>query len=352
MLNPHSRRYPRGILLKPARLGSGGHAWLYEAVRSRLFAGLVAAAFVLAACGGGGGGKKPSADKDPNGVSAETASFDLAAGPPSRYLIGLFTNDQRGVSFGTIQLQFCFLGATKASGPCQLSAPVTATFLPTPGTQIPPDKTAPDVISPSGPKGVYEAEAGFDKAGFWQTHVVANVAGKARTADTSFQVLERHAIPAPGDAAIPSDNPTSTTPGVNPASVDSRAGAGGLIPDPELHQTTIAAAVAAHRPVLVVFSTPVYCISRFCGPITDMVDELAKTYADRASFVHVEIWKDYQQQTANKAATDWLYRNDSLNEPWVFLVGADGKIAARWDNVATKAEVEPELQKLPVTGRG
>jgi len=352
MLNPHSRRYPRDILLKPARLGSGGHAWLYEAVRSRLFAGLVAAGFVLAACGGGGGGKKPSADKDPNGVSAETASFDLAAGPPSRYLIGLFTNDQRGVSFGTIQLQFCFLGATKASGPCQLSAPVTATFLPTPGTQIPPDKTAPDVISPSGPKGVYEAEAGFDKAGFWQTHVVANVAGKARTADTSFQVLERHAIPAPGDAAIPSDNPTSTTPGVNPASVDSRAGAGGLIPDPELHQTTIAAAVAAHRPVLVVFSTPVYCISRFCGPITDMVDELAKTYADRASFVHVEIWKDYQQQTANKAATDWLYRNDSLNEPWVFLVGADGKIAARWDNVATKAEVEPELQKLPVTGRG
>src|SRR5207248_6134002 len=226
----------------------------------RVLAGLLAAAFVLAACSGGGGGSKkaapPSSDKDPSGLSAETASFDLAVGAPSRYLIGLFTNDQRGVSFGSIQLQFCFLGEAKASGPCQLGAPVTATFLPTPGTVIPPDKTAPDVISPSGPKGVYEAEAGFDKAGFWQTHVVANVAGKARTADTSFQVLERHAIPAPGDAAIPSDNPTSTTPGVNPASVDSRAGAGGLIPDPELHQTTIAAAVAAHRPVLVVFPTP------------------------------------------------------------------------------------------------
>src|SRR5205823_11368177 len=115
---------------------------------------------------GGGGGKKASpsstsSDKDPSALSAETASFDLAAGPPSRYLIGLFTNDQRGVSYGSIQVQFCFLGATKAEGPCQLSAPVTATFLPTPGTQIPPDKTAPDVISPSGPKGVYEAEAGF-----------------------------------------------------------------------------------------------------------------------------------------------------------------------------------------------
>ena len=82
-----------------------------------------------------------------------------------------------------------------------------------------------------------------------------------------------------------------------------------------------------------------------------MVGGLAKIYSDRASFIHVEIWKDYQQQTANKAATDWLYRNDNLNEPWVFLIGADGKIAARWDNVTTKAEVEPLLQKLPVIGK-
>ena len=328
---------------------------MYEAVRFRVLTGLFAAAFVLAACGGGGGSKKAapsSSDKDPNAVSAETASFDLAVGPPSRYLIGLFTNDQRGVSFGSIQLQFCFLGATKVSQPCQLSAPVTATFLPTPGTDVPADKTAPEVISPSGPKGVYEAQAGFDKAGIWQTHAVATVNGTQRQADTSVQVLERHALPAPGDAAIPSDNLTVNTPGASPASIDSRAAAGGLVPDPELHQTTIAAAIAAHRPAVVVFSTPVYCISRFCGPITDMVGELAKTYADRASFVHVEIWKDYQQQTANKAATDWLYRNDNLNEPWVFLIGADGKIVARWDNVSTRSEIEPYLQKLPVIGRG
>ncbi len=314
---------------------------------------------MLAACGGGGSNAKSSStttgggkSDDPNGLSAETASFDLAVGPPSRYLIGLFTNDQRGVSYGSIQVQFCFLGATKAAGPCQLSSPVTATFLPTPGTPIPPDKTAPEVISPSGPKGVYEAQAGFDKPGIWQAHVVADFGGRQQTADASIQVLERHAIPAVGDAAIPSDNPTLSTPGVSPASIDSRAGAGGLVPDPELHQSSIAAAVAAHRPTVVVFSSPVYCISRFCGPITDMIQGLSKTYGDRASFIHIEIWNDYQKQTANKAATDWLYRNDNLNEPWVFLIGADGKIAARWDNVVTQAEVEPYLQKLPVIGKG
>ena len=322
-------------------------------VKSRVLAGLIAASFVLVACSGGGGGGSTAAsgDKDPSGLSAETASFDLAAGPPGRYLIGLFTNDQRGVSFGSIQLQFCFLGEAKASGPCHLGAPVTATFLPTPGVDIPPGKTAPDVISPSGPKGVYEAQAGFDRAGFWQTHVVATVAGKQRQADASFQVLQRHAVPAVGDAAIPVDNPTVNTPGATPASIDSRAAAGGLVPDPELHQSTIAQALAAHRPIVVVFSTPVYCQSRFCGPITDMVDELAKAYGDRATFIHVEIWKDFQQQTANKAATDWIFRNDNLNEPWIFLIGADGKIAARWDNVVTRAEVEPSLRQLPVIGK-
>src|SRR5437763_13322441 len=226
MLNPYLARYPTEKLLKLARLGPGGPAWLYEPVRSRVLAGLGVAAVVLAACGGGGGSKKatpPSSDKDPNGVSAETASFDLAVGPTSRYLIGLFTNDQRGVSFGQIQLQFCFLGATKVSQPCQPRAPVTATFLPTPGTDVPAGKTAPEVISPSGPKGVYAAQAGFDKAGIWQTHVVATVNGKQRQADTSFQVLERHALPGVGDAALPTDNLTAATPGVNPASVDSRA---------------------------------------------------------------------------------------------------------------------------------
>jgi hypothetical protein len=327
---------------------------LYERVQSRLpaaLASLVAASLVLAACGGGGGGGKTAPKHDSASLSAETASFDLAVGPPSRYLIGLFTNDKQGVSYGSIQVQFCFLGATKAEGPCQLSAPTTATFLPTPGTLVAADKTAPEIVSPAGPKGVYVTQAAFDRAGIWQTHATATIGGQQRQADTSFQVGERHAIASVGDTALPSDNLTMSTPGAPVAAVDSRAGAGGLIPDPELHQTTIAAAIAAHRPTLVIFSSPVYCISRFCGPITDMVDELAKAYSDRASFVHVEIWHDFQQQTANKVATDWLYRNDSVTEPWVFLIGADGKIAARWDNVVTRPEIEPYLQKLPVIGK-
>jgi len=285
-------------------------------------------------------------------LASETASFDLAAGPPARYMIGLFTNDKQGVAYGSVQVRFCFVGANKAEGPCQLGAPQTATFLATPGAPVDASKTAPEAVSPSGPKGVYATQAGFDKAGIWRAHVDLDLGGKPTSTETSFQVLERHAIAAPGDTALPTDSLTMTTPNTPPAAIDSRASAGGLVPDPEIHQQTIASALGAHRPTLIVFSSPVYCISRFCGPITDMVQGLSKTYGDRASFIHVEIWNDYQKQVANKAATDWLYRNDTLNEPWVFLVGADGKVAARWDNIATQSEIEPLLQKLPVIGKG
>lgn len=102
--------------------------------------------------------------------------------------------------------------------------------------------------------------------------------------------------------------------------------------------------------VVAVFSTPVYCVSRFCGPVTDMVQALSHDYGDRANFVHVKIWRDFQNQVMNKFAADWLLRDGDLNEPWVFLIGADGRIVARFGTVATRGELEPLLQALPSTG--
>ena len=51
-----------------------------------------------------------------------------------------------------------------------------------------------------------------------------------------------------------------------------------------------------------------------------------------------------------KTAAEWLLRNNDLNEPWVFVIGADGRIAERLDNVVTRDEIEPLLRSLPVIG--
>jgi hypothetical protein len=155
-------------------------------------------------------------------------------------------------------------------------------------------------------------------------------------------------VPAPGEPAIRSENPAIGSPGVPPQAIDSRASEANPVPDPELHATTVAQALAERRPVLLVISTPTFCVSRFCGPVTDMVAGLAKDYGNQARFIHIEVWRNFEAQELNPSAREWIARGENANEPWVFLIGADGKIAARWDNVATRPEIEPLLQALPV----
>jgi hypothetical protein len=311
---------------------------------------MAAAMVVLAACGGSGTSSSSSTAPAKDNLVAQVASFDLAVGPPSRILVGVLTGDQRFLTFGTVQFRFAYLGTKQDNQPGSFGQPVTARFLAIPGSQVAsPAPAAPTLSSGSEARGVYAAQAGFDKSGFYQVEVAAQVDGKERRATAAFAVNDKHTVPAPGEPALPTDNLTLASADAPKAAIDSRATTGD-IPDTLLHQTTIAAALAARRPAVVVFSTPVYCQSRFCGPVTDMVADVARANADRASFVHIEIWRDFQNQTINKAAADWLLRNGDLNEPWVYVIGADGNIVARFDNVATAEELEPLVKQLPVIG--
>lgn len=315
-------------------------------MRLRRFLAAGAALLLLAACSSGGS-DKAKADE----LVVQVASYDLATGAPARFIVGLITADQRLIGYGTVDLRFSYVG-TKEGGanPTPFGPVVKASYLPIHGSIVPdPMPPTPQIVAASDTRGLYGAQAGFDKAGFWEVEATATVDGKARSGKGAFAVNPTHAVPAVGDQALPTETLTLTTPDVPRAAIDSRAGAGD-IPDPDLHRTTIAASLAAKRPVVAVFATPVYCTSRFCGPITDLVDELGQQYGDRADFVHVEIWRDFQAKTINKTAADWVYRNDELNEPWVFVIGADGRITARFDNVVTRGELEPLLKALPVIG--
>jgi hypothetical protein len=97
----------------------------------------------------------------------------------------------------------------------------------------------------------------------------------------------------------------------------------------------------------VLFATPVYCQSRFCGPDTEILERLAKDYPDRAVYIHVEIWKDFTKSVVNQGAADWLYRDGDLTEPWLYLIGANGTIADRWGPLFDPDEVAADLDRLP-----
>jgi hypothetical protein len=302
----------------------------------------LAMATLLVACTGSSSGGEGTRRLD-----VFPASYDLAAGTPTRFVAGVGTGENLLLAGGSVDMRFFFLGETKAEGPPRFAFEASGTFLPLPGSE----SGVPDTPTPvrgSEARGVYRAEqVTFDRAGLWQVEVTANLdredVGRGRGA---FEVLEKALVPTVGEPAPRTENLTLTSKGVPKAAIDSRA-ATGTLPDPELHRATIAEAIRRGRPALVVFATPVYCISRFCGPVTNMVADLAADYRDRADFIHVEIWKDFQRQVINEAAAQWLLRKGNIQEPWVFLIGPDGRISARWDNVATREEIEPYLRELP-----
>ncbi len=321
-----------------------------------LWAALVVAALALliAACGGGRQASPETAGPDVSPSEPElavaVASFDLAVGDGQRFIAGVFLPDRKLIGFGTVQMEFYYLGEKDASGRPEPVAATTATFLPVPGKEPRGSSDTPILLDDPEAAGVYETTLDFKRPGFWGVAVAADVEGQRRTGTTSFQVLPDHQVPAVGDPAPRSRNLTLRS-DVPKVAVDSRAGSQPDLPDPHLHETTVAEALEQGRPTVVVVSTPVYCMSRFCGPITDTVAELARTYQDRAAFIHIEVWRDFNAGQLDEAAAQWIQTPGGGNEPWVFLVGGDGKIAARWDNVLDRAELEQRLQALPVRGR-
>jgi hypothetical protein len=318
--------------------------------RGPIVGALVAVALIGAACGKGSSGTGGS----PSGASsfaAEVGSTDLWAGAPQRFEIGIFQSTSSAgvklVTFGQVGLAFAYLGADGK----QTATPgeqVTGTYLAAPTTAAGQGQ-GPTLSDPSTARGVYQAESVmFDKPGVWQVTVTADVAAAGRQQlTTAFPVTAKPTLPAPGERALKTDNLTLASKGVPASAIDSRATDSTPVPDPELHRWTIAHAIAEHRPVLVIFATPTYCQSQFCGPTTEGVAALAARYADRAVFIHIEIWRDYQKSVINKAAADWLYRNGNLTEPWLYLIGSDGIIKDRWGPLFDPAEVAKDLAALP-----
>lgn len=308
-----------------------------------------AAVLVLAACETNGDSGSASPTESPARVAALPANFDLAADSPQAFLLGLIGPEQESIAYGTIDLAFAYTGPVDQPLPDPRPGPTaTATFLAVSGDQLDPATPGPQTVAPSQARGVYATEAlTFPDPGFWEVTATMRLDGAPVEATAAFEVLTDHQIPAVGDPAPRTNNPLADDPTVGPRAIDSRAQGDEPIPDPELHRSAIIAALDQHRPLTVVISTPTYCTSRFCGPVTDTVSALAVRYGDRMDFVHLEVWADFETRELNPSAAEWIVRgNGDGNEPWVFVVDADGVITHRFDNVANQAVLDAAIQEV------
>ena len=72
-------------------------------------------------------------------------------------------------------------------------------------------------------------------------------------------------------------------------------------PSRDMHTSTIAAAIAAGKPALVLFAVPGFCESRLCGPELEIMRKLYPKYKDKVEFIHVEFYKDPGNPSASRS---------------------------------------------------
>ncbi len=188
--------------------------------------------------------------------------------------------------------------------------------------------------------GLYIAQLRLDTVGQWLAEVIVERPGGAAVALAApFNVLNVATVPAVGQAAPRSRNQTLAD--VPDASyIDS-----GNPPD-DMHTISIAAAIAQHRPALVVFATPAFCESSTCGPQVHAVQMLEPTYRDRMTFIHVEIYRDFKPDPSKRQLTATVLEWNLQTEPWVFLIDARGTIAAEFEAVTAADELKAAVEQL------
>jgi hypothetical protein len=220
---------------------------------------------------------------------------------------------------------------------------------------IAPGQTSPGAAVPGtfvwaieGSRGDYVAHVDLPAAGDWKAVLTTQApGGQPETVGVAFQVVDKGAAVAIGQAAPPSKTPTGADVGG-----DLRRIATDPNPDPAFYRLSVSDAVAAHTPFVLVFATPAFCTSAQCGPTLDRVKAVAKAAPAGVAFINVE---PYQLKFADgrlqpvldaggqlqpvQAVDEW----GILSEPWVFTVDRTGTVRGSFEGVVGTDELSAAI---------
>lgn len=322
-----------------------------------LLTAVLAASTLLLACGGG--------DDDDNG-NATPDGFPTTH-DPARNIPEELRNKINVVIAGSDwyvgENNFVF-GVTDANDQPQGGAEAVATFYdirdqsnPKPYVTVPAVQSAPgvgEIVEHTHAGGEVHLHGGqddnrvgyyvtvdFPHPGPWGVAVEATLKdGTKGITNVGFMVFEAPNMPAPGQAAYKSDNLTKDDV-TDISEIDSG------VPPNDMHDVKIKDAIEAGRPLVIVFSTPAFCTSRFCGPVNEEVEALHDQYKEQVDFVHIEVWRNFNAQQMNPTAREWLIWPDgSLREPIVYVVDKEGTIFDRWEGPVAANIMEASVKAV------
>ena len=191
-------------------------------------------------------------------------------------------------------------------------------------------------------RGLYVVDqVAFDEPGFWRAsfQVAEEDGTQPKVHGAAFEVAEESLGPNLGDPVPPTRNLTIHE-------VASFSDLSTRAVEDQMHEYSVAQALERGEPFVVLFATPMFCVSRACAPVADMAAEVHERYKDRIPFIHIEpyeltVARSEGRLVLNDAMREW----GLVTEPWLFVVGADGRVTARFEGLVSAEELERELQK-------
>ena len=257
----------------------------------------------------------------PAGLTFETGS--------NRYAFGVFELDGTPVDDAAVALYFAKSPTTPVEGPL----PATVGSL-----ETKPAYRAQGADAPGEPKSYYVVEdVRFDRSGPWLAiAVVLGQDGPESTRLPSPVVGKFPLVAAVGDRAPLISTPTAESVGGNLAKIDTRQ------PPSTMHEADFRD-VAGKKPAVIVFATPAFCVSRVCGPVVDATEQVKDEVGDGVEFIHMEIYED---NDPNKGFRPQVSAFGLPTEPWVFLVGSDGRIKERLEGAFGVEELRDAVLRL------
>jgi hypothetical protein len=264
---------------------------------------------LLAACGGDDG---PAGipDTDPS-LNVINASFETLTGTERRFAFGVASLDNVPVEDRGFQVFVRDLEGNVESGPFE------TTYHGDTGAAL----------------GVYLAHIDVPEAG--PREIVAVDGDEWGSAVVNVVEPADSQVAVPGAEALAVATPTT----------DDEMGLERLCtqdPPCGMHEVSLDQALAAGRPVMLMFATPAYCQTAVCGPAVGTLDEVRESGDwDDVAFIHVEIFSD-----AGETVTDPVREWGLPTEPWVFAIGADGTVADRADGPMIDTELAGMAEQI------
>jgi hypothetical protein len=268
--------------------------------------------------------ERPTASQFPGtqGKTLEDLAKNLHQGPQLGAATGTFTP-------GTNR-RFAFALTTKTGGfvyaPTAIylaatpNSPAQGPFLaPADPLGVPPADRSAQNAGPGGIQAIYAADVPLRKAGTVLVLAITRTAGGLVGTPSEIAIASRSPIPDVGQPAPKIATDTLASVGGNRSLLTTRSPA-------ESMASASLSTLLTHKPVVLLFSTPQLCISRVCGPVTDIAVYLQHRFGSRITFIHQEVYVDNQP---SKGLRPQLKAFGLQTEPWLFAINRQGIIAAR-----------------------